>query len=64
MYKAELTSNADSETTKEAPLKDNMYYIGSDIHKKTISYCAKDQSGPHQPIIENKVASGRLIQQR
>jgi transposase len=24
---------------------DSMYYIGLDIHKKTISYCVKDQSG-------------------
>jgi transposase len=28
----------------EAP-QDNMYYIGLDVHKKTISYCMKDASG-------------------
>jgi len=22
-----------------------MYYIGSDVHKRTISYCVKDPSG-------------------
>ena len=24
---------------------DSMYYIGLDVHKKTISYCIKDASG-------------------
>ncbi len=24
---------------------DSMYYIGLDVHKKTISYCVKDGSG-------------------
>ena len=24
---------------------ENMYYIGLDVHKKTISYCVKDGSG-------------------
>jgi transposase len=28
----------------EAPQR-HMYYIGLDIHKKTISYCVKDISG-------------------
>jgi transposase len=23
----------------------NMYYIGMDVHKRTISYCVKDVSG-------------------
>ena len=31
-------------TTKEAP-QGHMYYIGLDVHKKTISYCVKDASG-------------------
>ena len=26
-------------------LKKSMYYIGLDVHKKTISYCIKDASG-------------------
>src|SRR5438046_7443670 len=35
-------------TTTEAP-QGHMYYIGLDVHKKTISYCVKDASGPvHQ----------------
>ena len=25
---------------------ESMYYIGLDVHKKTISYCVKDGSGP------------------
>src|SRR6266566_3972107 len=31
-------------TTTEAP-QGHMYYIGLDVHKKTISYCVKDVSG-------------------
>jgi transposase len=31
-------------TTAEAP-RGHMYYIGLDVHKKTISYCVKDVSG-------------------
>jgi transposase len=31
-------------TTTEAPRR-HMYYIGLDVHKKTISYCVKDASG-------------------
>ena len=31
-------------TTTEAP-RGHMYYIGLDVHKKTISYCVKDASG-------------------
>jgi hypothetical protein len=31
-------------TTTEAP-RGHMYYIGLDVHKKTISYCVKDVSG-------------------
>ena len=34
-----------------------MYYIGLDVHKKTISYCVKDASGQVQQ--EGKVASTR-----
>jgi hypothetical protein len=30
--------------TTEAP-RQHMYYIGLDVHKKTISYCVKDASG-------------------
>ena len=31
-------------TPTEAP-RLHMYYIGLDVHKKTISYCVKDESG-------------------
>lgn len=31
-------------TTMEAP-QENMYYIGLDVHKKTISFCVKNASG-------------------
>jgi hypothetical protein len=34
-------------TTMEAP-RQHMYYIGLDVHKKTISYCVKDVSGQIQ----------------
>jgi transposase len=36
---------------------DSMYYIGLDVHKKTISYCVKDVSG--QIHAEGTVASTR-----
>jgi len=35
-----------------------MYYIGLDVHKKTISYCVKDASG--QIHREGKIGSSRL----
>jgi hypothetical protein len=28
---------------------ESMYYIGLDVHKKTISYCVKDGSGRFMP---------------
>jgi transposase len=43
-------------TTTEAP-RQHMYYIGLDVHKKTISYCVKDVSGRIQQ--EGKVGSTR-----
>jgi transposase len=43
-------------TTSEAP-RDDMYYIGLDVHKKTISYCVKDVAGHvHR---EGKIGSTR-----
>ena len=33
----------------------SMYYIGLDVHKKTISYCSKDVSGQVQR--EGKIAA-------
>jgi Malonate decarboxylase, alpha subunit, transporter len=43
-------------TTTEAP-RLHMYYIGLDVHKKTISHCVKDVSGRIQQ--EGKVGSTR-----
>ena len=40
----------------EAP-QDDMYYIGLDVHKKTISYCVKDAAG--QVYREGKIESTR-----
>jgi hypothetical protein len=43
--KTELNGDVDSEKQPWRLLKKYMYYIGLDIHKKTISYCVKDASG-------------------
>ena len=46
MYKkAELNGDVDSENNQGGSSRDIMYYIGLDVHKKTISYCVKDASG-------------------
>ena len=38
-------------------MRDDMYYIGLDVHKRTISYCVKDAAGQvHQ---EGKIGSTR-----
>jgi transposase len=42
--KAELNGDVDSENNHGGSSK-LMYYIGLDVHKKTISYCIKDASG-------------------
>src|SRR5215467_6772786 len=42
--KAELSDPADSETPRRL-LMGPMYYIGLDVHKQKISYCAKDVGG-------------------
>src|SRR5258708_31981953 len=45
VYKrAELNGNVDSENNQGGS-SSIMYYIGLDVHKKTISYCVKDASG-------------------
>src|SRR5437762_14356007 len=43
-------------TTSEAPQR-HMYFIGLDVHKKTISYCVKDAAGRVQQ--EGKIGSTR-----
>ena len=45
LQKAELSGEADSENYPRRLLRDFMYYIGLDVHKKTISYCVKDAAG-------------------
>jgi hypothetical protein len=44
--KAELNGHVDSENNHGDSSRDIFYYIGLDVHKKTISYCVKDASGP------------------
>jgi transposase len=36
---------------------ESMYYIGLDVHKKTISYCIKDTSG--HVLLEGKIGATR-----
>jgi len=42
--KLNSTGKVDSENSQGGSSRD-MYYIGLDVHKKTISYCVKDVSG-------------------
>ena len=54
--RAELSVAADSEFNLGGS-SETMYYIGLDVHKKTISYCVKDAAGcVHQ---EGKIGSTR-----
>ena len=46
--KLNSTGTLIQKATMEAP-QNNMYYIGLDVHKKTISYCIKDASGQSPP---------------
>ena len=56
LQKAELSCEADSENYLGGS-SETMYYIGLDVHKRTISYCVKDAAGKiHQ---EGKVGSTR-----
>ena len=56
LQKAELSCEADSENYLGGS-SETMYYIGLDVHKRTISYCVKDAAGRvHQ---EGKVGSTR-----
>jgi transposase len=56
LQKAELSDEADSENYLGGS-SETMYYIGLDVHKKTISYCVKDAAGKvHQ---EGKIGSTR-----
>ena len=44
LQKAELSCEADSENYLGGS-SETMYYIGLDVHKRTISYCVKDAAG-------------------
>jgi transposase len=44
LQEAELSGQADSENNLGGS-SETMYYIGLDVHKKTISYCVKDAAG-------------------
>ena len=56
LQKAELSGEADSENYLGGS-SETMYYIGLDVHKRTISYCVKDAAGRvHQ---EGKIGSTR-----
>ena len=56
LLKAELSCEADSENNLGGS-SETMYYIGLDVHKKTISYCEKDAAGRIQQ--EGKIGSTR-----
>jgi hypothetical protein len=56
LQKAELSAKLIQRTTSEAPQR-HMYFIGLDVHKKTITDCVKDAAGSvHQ---EGKIGSTR-----
>ena len=56
LQEAELSGQADSENNLGGS-SETMYFIGLDVHKKTISYCVKDAAGRvHQ---EGKIGSTR-----
>jgi transposase len=56
LQEAELSGLADSENDLGGS-SETMYYIGLDVHKKTISYCVKDATGCVHS--EGKIASTR-----
>jgi transposase len=56
LQEAELSAQADSENNLGGS-SEIMYFIGLDVHKRTISYCVKDAAGRvHQ---EGKIGSTR-----
>ena len=56
LQEAELSALADSENNLGGSSK-TMYFIGLDVHKKTISFCVKDAAG--RVIQEGKIGSTR-----
>jgi len=59
LQKAELSCEADSENYLGGS-SETMYYIGLDVHKRTISYCVKDAAG--RVHMEGKIGSTRARQ--
>jgi Transposase len=56
LQEAELSAEADSENNLGGS-SETMYFIGLDVHKRTISYCVKDAAG--RVYREGKVGSTR-----
>src|ERR1700752_2119575 len=56
LQRAELSGQADSENNLGGS-SETMYYIGLDVHKRTISYCVKDAAGHVRG--EGKIGSTR-----
>ena len=56
LQESELSAHADSENNLGGSLE-TMYFIGLDVHKKTISYCVKDAAG--RGYQEGKIGSTR-----
>jgi transposase len=56
LQRAELSAQADSEFNLGGS-SETMYYIGLDVHKRTISYCVKDAAGHVHS--EGKIGSTR-----
>ena len=56
LQEAELSAQADSENNLGGS-SETMYFIGLDVHKKTISYCVKDAAG--RVFQEGKIGSTR-----
>jgi transposase len=52
LQEAELSGQADSENLGGS--SETMYFIGLDVHKKTISYCVKDAAA----VCSRKARSG------
>jgi hypothetical protein len=59
LQQAELSAQADSENNLGGSTE-SMYFIGLDVHKKTISYCVKDAAGGVYQ--EGKIGSTRVIE--
>src|SRR5271169_6952626 len=57
VQKAELNGERRFRAQPRRLLMESMYYIGLDVHKKTISYCVKDASG--QVVQEGKIGATR-----